>query len=49
MYKSNSPEGKWLQYCFGLLFLHPQEVSDCFLELMSEIPAEKKYNHLLII
>lgn len=42
MYKSNSPEGKWLQYCFGLPFLHPQEVSDCFLELMSEIPAEKK-------
>ncbi|KAL4132259.1 hypothetical protein QTP88_009451 [Uroleucon formosanum] len=42
MYKYNSPEGKWLQYCFGLPFLHPQEVSDCFLELMSEIPAEKK-------
>ncbi|KAL4111997.1 hypothetical protein QTP88_015850 [Uroleucon formosanum] len=40
--EGNSPEGKWLQYCFGLPFLHPQEVSDCFLELMSEIPAEKK-------
>jgi hypothetical protein len=41
MYKSNSPEEKWLQYCFGLPFLHPQEVTDCFLELMSEIPAGK--------
>jgi len=49
MYKFNSPEGKWLQYCFGLPFLHPRAVSDCFLELMSEIPAEKKYYHIMLI
>lgn len=42
IFKSNSPEGKWLQYCFSLRFLHPLEVPDCFLELMLEISERKK-------
>jgi len=27
---TNSEIGKWLRHTFGLLFLNPQEVSDCF-------------------
>lgn len=42
VYKTDTLDGKWLQYCFGLPFLYPLEVSDCFLDLMSEIPGEKK-------
>ena len=33
----NSMIGKWLKYCFGLLFLDPEEVGDTFaLDLLSD-------------
>ena len=39
--KLNSEIGKHLRWCFGLSFLDPLEVEDCFVEdLMSEAPAE---------
>lgn len=34
----NSEVGKWLHYCFGLLFLNPEEVEDFyFFELYTKI------------
>ncbi|KAL4097709.1 hypothetical protein QTP88_022439 [Uroleucon formosanum] len=40
-YKKNSDIGKWIKYTFGLLYLDPEEVSDCFVEnLMPECPND---------
>uniref|UniRef100_A0A2S2NZ79 MULE transposase domain-containing protein n=1 Tax=Schizaphis graminum TaxID=13262 RepID=A0A2S2NZ79_SCHGA len=39
-YKDN----KWLKFTFGLTFLDPNEVSDCFVEdFIHEIPDDPKY------
>lgn len=40
---SNSTIGQWLRWTFGLLFLNPNEVEDCFVEdLYSDIPQNDK-------
>jgi hypothetical protein len=43
-YKDESSEiGKWIQYTFGLVFLNPDEVSNCFVEnLLSDCPVNDK-------
>jgi len=42
-YKTNSDIGKWIKYTFGLLYLDPKEVSDCFVEdLMLECPTDDR-------
>lgn len=43
-YKDNTSDiGKWIHYTFGLLFLNPEEVGDCFVEdLMTDCPVNDK-------
>lgn len=43
-YKDDSSEiGKWIRYTFGLVFLNPDEVSNCFVEdLLSDCPVNDK-------
>lgn len=42
-YKNNSSIGIWIQHTFGLLFLSPDQVSDCFTEdLMTECPTDER-------
>jgi len=43
-YKDESSEiGKWIRYTFGLVFLNPDEVSNCFVEdLLSDCPVNDK-------
>ncbi|KAL4108099.1 hypothetical protein QTP88_018352 [Uroleucon formosanum] len=43
-YKDESSDiGKWIHYMFGLLFLNPEEVGDCYVEdLMSDCPENEK-------
>jgi len=43
-YKDESSEiGEWIQYTFGLVFLNPDEVSNCFVEdLLSDCPVNDK-------
>jgi len=43
-YKDESSDvGKWIHYTFGLLFLNPEEVGDCYVEdLMSDCPENEK-------
>ncbi|XP_022183760.1 uncharacterized protein LOC111043174 [Myzus persicae] len=43
-YKDESSEiGKWIRYTFGLVFLNPDEVSNCFVEdLLSDYPVNEK-------
>nr|CAD7264981.1 unnamed protein product [Timema shepardi] len=38
----NSDGGKWLQYCFGLTYLRPEEEEDAFCDLISIQPADIK-------
>jgi hypothetical protein len=53
-YKDKQSEiGKWLRYTFGLLYLNPSEVGDCFaFDLYDLIPSdsrvEKFADYLLI-
>jgi len=44
VYKDDSSEiGKWLRSILGLLFLNPEDVSDCFTEyFMSECPINER-------
>ncbi|KAE9539653.1 hypothetical protein AGLY_004905 [Aphis glycines] len=44
VYKDESSEiGKWLRNIFGLLFLNPEDVSDCFTDdFMSECPIDER-------
>jgi hypothetical protein len=43
-YKDESSKiGKWLHNIFGLLFLNPEDVSDCFIDdFMSECPIDER-------
>jgi hypothetical protein len=43
-YKKESSEiGKWVRYTFGLVFLNPDEVSNCFVkDLLSDFPVNDK-------
>lgn len=42
-YETNTSIGNWIQHTFGLIFLEPTEVSDCFAQdLMSKCPNDEK-------
>jgi hypothetical protein len=42
-YRQGTEVGKWIQYSFGLPFLAPDEVTDCFLQdLFPVIPEDRK-------
>jgi len=42
-YKQDSEQGKYLKYFFGLAFLKPEEVVDCFIvDLMSIQPNDQR-------
>jgi len=43
-YKDQSSDiGKWIYYTYGLLFLNPEEVGDCYVEdLMSDCPENEQ-------
>lgn len=43
-YKDSASEvGRWLRYCFGLMFLHESEVSECFIfDLCSIRPNDER-------
>lgn len=42
-YKEGTEVGKWLGYCFGLMFLNPEEVADAFVfSLLSIRPTNDK-------
>jgi len=42
--KDNSSDiGKWIHYAFGLLFLSPEKVGDCYVEdLMTDCPENEQ-------
>lgn len=37
-----SEEGKWIRYCFGMTYLHPNEVEDAFCDLVSIQPPNER-------
>lgn len=45
--KSNTEHGKWMQHLFGLPFLTPEKVNDCFANyFMSDISKSKTFSKL---
>lgn len=47
LYRNTTDEGKWLQHLFGLPFLAPDRVSECFVnDFMSDIPRSKSFAEL---
>jgi hypothetical protein len=44
--QDNFEEGKWLNRIFGLVFLNPEEVGDCFVEdFIATMPKGERYQH----
>jgi hypothetical protein len=42
--QNNSEEGKWLNHIFGLIFLYPEELGDCFVEdFIGTMPSRQQY------
>jgi hypothetical protein len=39
--ETESELGKWKKHISGLLYLPPEEIGDCFLELMEVIPINE--------
>ena len=50
MYRqNNSEEGKWLHHTFGINFLNPVEVGDCFVEnFIATMPSREKYQYFAV-
>ena len=46
-YKSDSEKAKWLHHLFGLPYLSPDKVSECFVEdFMASLPEENSFSKL---